>query len=76
MTVRATEKAAQDGGARRRPRVTGAVDPALADRARVAAERITGLPARVHGSSLELRFGDETRLAELVEVLEGLTASR
>lgn len=72
MTVRATEKAAQDGGARRRPRATPAVDPALSDRARAAAERLTGLPARVRGGTLELRFGDETRLAELVEALEGL----
>jgi ParB family chromosome partitioning protein len=75
MTVRATERAAQEGGARRRPRTAVAVDPALADRARVAAERLTGVPARVHGVALELRFGDETRLAELVEVLEGLTGA-
>ena len=71
LTVRATERAAQDGGARRRPRAAP-VDPALAERARAAAERLTGLPARVSAGKLELHFGDETRLAELVETLEGV----
>lgn len=71
LTVRATERAAQDGGARRRPRSAPA-DPALADRACAAAARLTGLPVRVAGGKLELRFGDETRLAELVETLEAL----
>lgn len=71
MTVRATERAAQEGGARRRARATP-VDPALAERARAAAERLTGLPARVSAGRLELHFGDETRLAELVESLEAL----
>jgi ParB family transcriptional regulator, chromosome partitioning protein len=71
LTVRATEKAAQEGGAKRRPRAAP-VDPALAERARGAAERLTGLPARVSAGKLELHFGDETGLAELVEVLEAL----
>jgi ParB family chromosome partitioning protein len=71
LTVRATERAARDGGARRRPRATP-VDPALAERARAAAERLTGLPSRVSAGKLELHFGDETRLAELVEALEAL----
>ena len=71
MTVRAAERAAQEGGAKRRPRATP-VDPALAERARAAAQRLTGLPARVSAGKLELHFGDETRLAELVETLEAL----
>jgi ParB family transcriptional regulator, chromosome partitioning protein len=71
LTVRATERAAQEGGAHRRPRATP-VDPALAERARAAAERLTGLPSRVSAVKLELHFGDETRLAELVETLEAL----
>jgi ParB family chromosome partitioning protein len=71
MTVRATERAAQEGGARRRSR-SSPVDPALAERARAAAERLTGLPSRVSAGKLELHFGDETRLAELVETLEAL----
>jgi ParB family chromosome partitioning protein len=70
MTVRGAERAAQDGGARRRPRRSSAVDPALADRAKAAANKLTGLPARVTGGVLQIRFDDETRLAELVEVLE------
>jgi ParB family chromosome partitioning protein len=72
MSVRAAEKAAQDGGAARRPRSTPAVDPALAERARGAAERLTGLPARVSAGKLEIHFGEELRLEELVEVLESL----
>ena len=71
MTVRAAERAARESGARRRPRSTP-VDPALAERARAAAERLTGLPARVSAGKLELHFGDETRLEELVESLEAL----
>jgi len=73
MSVRAAERAAQDSGAARRPR-TGAsrVDPELAERARRAAERLTGLPARVAAGKLELHFGDDVRLEELVETLEAL----
>ena len=71
LTVRAAEKAAQDGGARRR-RTSPAVDPALAERARAAAQQLTGVPARVSGGKLEIHFGDETGLAELVETLEAL----
>jgi ParB family transcriptional regulator, chromosome partitioning protein len=70
MTVRGAERAAQNGGARRRPRRVAAVDPELATRAAAAAERLTGLPARVANGALEIRFDDETKLAELVEVLE------
>ena len=70
MTVRGAERAARDGGARRRPRRTTNVDPALADRAVAAATRLTGLAARVVDGALQIRFEDETQLAELVEVLE------
>jgi ParB family chromosome partitioning protein len=70
LTVRAAERAAQDGGARRRPRRARAVDPHLADRARAAAQALTGMPARISGESLHIRFEDEKGLAELVEVLE------
>ena len=71
LTVRATERAAQEGGAKRRPRAAR-VDPVLAERARDAAQRLTGLPARVSAGKLELHFGDETGLEELVEALEAL----
>jgi ParB family transcriptional regulator, chromosome partitioning protein len=70
LTVRAAERAAQNGGARRRPRKVTAADPALVDRAKSAAERLTGHPARVSSGTLQIRFGDETGLAELVEALE------
>jgi ParB family chromosome partitioning protein len=70
LTVRAAERAAREGGARRRPRKVAAVDRALVDRAKTAAELLTGLPARVTGGSLQIRFGDETGLGELVEALE------
>jgi ParB family chromosome partitioning protein len=72
LTVRGAELAARQGGAKRRPRRTPEVDPALADRARSAAERLTGMQTKIAGGSLHLRFGDETGLAELVEVLEAV----
>jgi ParB family chromosome partitioning protein len=72
LTVRAAEKAARDGGARRHRTTVATVDPALAERARVAAHGLTGLPVKVTGGKLELEFADETGLAELVEVLEAL----
>ena len=71
MTVRAAEKAAREAGARTKPRFQP-VDPHLADRARRTAERLTGTTARVSAGKLELHFGDETGLAELVEALERL----
>ncbi len=73
LSVRAAEKAAQDGGAARRPRTrASSVDPALAERVRAAAERVTGLPARVTAGKVELSFESETQLEELAEVLEAL----
>ncbi len=71
LTVRAAEKAAREGGAKRR-RTSHAVDPALAERARNAAQRLTGLDTRINAGKLELHFGGETGLAELVETLEAL----
>ena len=74
MTVRNAERAAQDGGARRRPRRARLLDPELADRAAGAATKLTGLPARVRPGALEIRIDDETQLAELVEALETASA--
>jgi ParB family chromosome partitioning protein len=74
MTVRSAERAAQEGGARRRPRRISLIDPELADRARAAAELLTGLPTRIADGKLQIRFEDETRLAELVETLEATSA--
>jgi hypothetical protein len=70
MSVRAAERAARWAGARTKPRKTPKVDPALADRVRKAAERLTGFPARVVSGKLEIAFTDETELAELAEALE------
>jgi ParB family transcriptional regulator, chromosome partitioning protein len=70
MTVRSAERAAQEGGAKRRPRRVSLIDPELADRARAAAEVLTGLPSRIADGKLQIRFEDETKLAELVETLE------
>ena len=75
LSVRAAERAARWAGARTKPRRQGMlVDPALADRARSAAERLTGLGARVRPGKLEIVFADEHELAELVEVLEAVAA--
>lgn len=76
LTVRAAERAARDGGARRRPRRSAALDPELADRVRVTLERWTGLPVRVAGGSVQIRFGDDAGLAELAEALEALDSRR
>lgn len=69
MTVRAAERAARAGGARVRRR-SSSIDPVLAERARAAVHRLTGLPVRVTGERLEIVFEGETGLAELVETLE------
>jgi ParB family chromosome partitioning protein len=70
MSVRAAERAARWAGAKTKPRKVPKVDPALADRARKVAERVTGFPARIVSGRLEIAFTDETELAELVEALE------
>jgi ParB family chromosome partitioning protein len=74
MSVRAAERAARWAGARTKPRRVARVDPALAARARAAAERATGFTARVSSGRLEIAFLDETELEELVEALERLVA--
>ncbi len=70
MSVRAAERAARWAGAKTKPRKVPTVDPALAERARKAAERATGFPARIVSGRLEIAFTDETELAELAEALE------
>jgi len=72
MSVRNAERAARWAGAQTKPRKAPKVDPALAERARTAAERATGFPARIRAGRLELTFGDETELEELAEALERL----
>ena len=74
MSVRNAERAARWAGAKTKPRKAPKVDPALAERARKAAERATGFPARIRAGHLELAFGDEAELEELAEALERLVA--
>ena len=76
MSVRAAERAARWAGAKtkqRRRAVT--VDPALAARAKAAADRVTGFSSRVVSNRLEIAFADETELEELVEALERVAPS-
>jgi ParB family chromosome partitioning protein len=75
LSVRAAEAAARATGARRRPRRRAPVDPALADRARRAAELATGRPARVLPGRIELGFADATELEEIAEALERLVSA-
>ena len=74
MSVRAAEKAARWAGARTKTRRSHPVDPALAERARAAAARITGRGVHVRAGKLEIEFADEVELAELVEALETAAA--
>jgi ParB family transcriptional regulator, chromosome partitioning protein len=74
MSVRAAERAARWAGAKTKPRKVPRVDPALAERARKAAERATGFRTRIASGRLEIAFSDETELEELVEALERLSA--
>jgi ParB family chromosome partitioning protein len=70
MSVRAAERAARWAGARTKPRKAQKLDPALVERVRAAAERLTGFPVRIASGRLEIAFTDETELAELAEALE------
>jgi ParB family chromosome partitioning protein len=74
LTVRAAERAARWAGAQRKPRREPAtkVDPALAERVRVACERATGFRPRVTASRIEIPIADEHELAEFAEALERL----
>jgi ParB family chromosome partitioning protein len=73
LTARAAERAAQDAGAKRKPRTKTAVDPHLAARARAAFHRATGFEARIARDRLEVEFRDEHELEELIEALESLS---
>jgi ParB family chromosome partitioning protein len=74
LTVRAAERAARWAGAKRKPRrePSTRVDPALAERVRVAFERATGFRPRITATKVELPVADEHELAELAEALERL----
>ena len=73
LSVRSAELAARSAGARTRTKAFPApapVDPALADRARRAFERLTGTSVKVSPRRIEIGFADSTELAEIVEALE------
>jgi ParB family transcriptional regulator, chromosome partitioning protein len=71
MSVRDAERAARWAGAKTKPRKQAVrLDPDLVARAKDAADRITGFSTKVTRGRLEIPFGDETELAELVEALE------
>ncbi len=71
LSVRAAEQRAKWAGAKQKPRVRATpVDPVLATRLRDALEQLTGFHAKVARGRVELAFGDEHELAELVEALE------
>ena len=72
LSARAAERAAQDAGAKRKPRKKTAVDPALATRVREAIAQATGFKARVAPGHVEIEFRDEHELEELAEALENL----
>jgi ParB family chromosome partitioning protein len=73
LSARAAERAAQDAGAKRKPRKKTAVDPTLAARVREAIQRATGFTARVAPGHVEIEFRDEHELEELAEALERLS---
>jgi ParB family transcriptional regulator, chromosome partitioning protein len=75
LTARAAERAAQDAGAKRKPRTKTSVDPQLAARAKAAFHRATGFEARIARDRLEVEFRDEHELEELIEALENLSAT-
>jgi ParB family transcriptional regulator, chromosome partitioning protein len=71
LSVRAAEQRAKWAGAKQKPRIrTAPVDPALASRAGVALEHLTGFRPKIARGRVELPFADEHELAELVEALE------
>jgi ParB family transcriptional regulator, chromosome partitioning protein len=73
LSAVAAERAAQDAGAKRKPRKKSAVDPVLAGRVREAFERATGFKVRVGPDQVVVEFRDEHELEELAEALESLT---
>ena len=74
LSVRAAEREARWSGARTKRRRSPAADPQVAERVRLAAERLTGLSARVTARGLEIPVESEQQLEELAESLEAAGA--
>ena len=75
LSVRATERAARAMGARTYKSRHRSVDPALAERAARAIQRITGFRPKVTATRVEIPYADEKELAELAEALERASLS-
>jgi ParB family transcriptional regulator, chromosome partitioning protein len=70
LSVRAAEREARWSGAKVKRRRRPIADPQVADRVRVAAEKLTGFPAKVTARGLEIPVESELQLEELAEALE------
>ena len=70
LSVRAAEREARWSGAATKRRRTPPADPQLAERVKVAAERLTGFRVRVSARGLEIPVESEVQLEELAEALE------
>jgi ParB family chromosome partitioning protein len=70
LSVRQTERLARTLGARTYRTRPKSVDPAIAERAARAVQRLTGFRPKVTPTRIEIPFADERELAELAEALE------
>jgi ParB family chromosome partitioning protein len=70
LSVRAAEREARWSGAATKRRRKPQADPQLAERVKIAVERLTGFNARVSARGLEIPVESEVQLEELAEALE------
>src|SRR5205823_3585104 len=70
LSVRAAEREARWSGAATKRRRRPPADPQVAERVKIAAERLTGFRARVTARGLEIPVESEVQLEELAEALE------
>jgi ParB family transcriptional regulator, chromosome partitioning protein len=72
LSVRAAEREARWSGAATKRRRRPPADPQVAERVKIAAERLTGFRARVSARGLEIPVDSEVQLEELAEALEAV----
>jgi ParB family transcriptional regulator, chromosome partitioning protein len=72
LSVRAAEREARWSGAATKRRRRPPADPQVAERVKIAAERLTGFRARVSARGLEIPVESEVQLEELAEALEAI----
>jgi ParB family transcriptional regulator, chromosome partitioning protein len=72
LSVRAAEREARWSGAATKRRRRPPADPQVAERVKIAAERLTGFRARVTARGLEIPVESEVQLEELAEALEAI----